>query len=215
MLCSRHHILTHFLVLILIFQLSNLPFSLCIYIHLGLGLGCLSLQVGLCLGSKLESLALPGSSITEASLLGLLPRLTSLRRLDLRGLDSLFMSGALLSREEHRQQVFIPPSSKGFSNLGFIVGWATEELERLYWCMKELFHKASDTIKSVSESQSLAPDGLDHFPAACLTFVEMSLALNCKQHWSVICAALLWLSLALFLQPDFDCLLFVNNRGFR
>ncbi|XP_028263466.1 F-box/LRR-repeat protein 14 [Parambassis ranga] len=65
----------------------------------------LLLEVGLCLGSKLESLALPGSSITEASLLTLLPRLTSLRRLDLRGLDSLFMSGAFLSREEHRQQV--------------------------------------------------------------------------------------------------------------
>ncbi|XP_034066537.1 F-box/LRR-repeat protein 14 isoform X1 [Gymnodraco acuticeps] len=65
----------------------------------------LLLEVGLCLGSKLESLALPGSSITEASLLSLLPRLTSLRRLDLRGLDSLFMSGAFLSREEHRHQV--------------------------------------------------------------------------------------------------------------
>ncbi|XP_029378760.1 F-box/LRR-repeat protein 2 isoform X1 [Echeneis naucrates] len=65
----------------------------------------LLLEVGLCLGSQLESLALPGSSITEASLLSLLPRLTSLRRLDLRGLDSLFMSGAFLSREEHRQQV--------------------------------------------------------------------------------------------------------------
>uniref|UniRef100_A0A3Q3MED4 F-box and leucine rich repeat protein n=1 Tax=Mastacembelus armatus TaxID=205130 RepID=A0A3Q3MED4_9TELE len=65
----------------------------------------LLLEVGLCLGSKLESLALPGSSITEASLLTLLPHLTSLRRLDLRGLDSLFMSGAFLSREEHRQQV--------------------------------------------------------------------------------------------------------------
>ncbi|KAE8296596.1 Leucine-rich repeat-containing protein 29 [Larimichthys crocea] len=65
----------------------------------------LLLEVGLCLGSKLESLALPGSSITEASLLALLPRLTSLRRLDLRGLDSLFMSGAFLSREEQRQQV--------------------------------------------------------------------------------------------------------------
>ncbi|KAM9351941.1 uncharacterized protein fbxl9 [Symphorus nematophorus] len=65
----------------------------------------LLLEVGLCLGSKLDSLALPGSSITEASLLALLPRLTSLRRLDLRGLDSLFMSGAFLSREEHRQQV--------------------------------------------------------------------------------------------------------------
>ncbi|KAM3609950.1 uncharacterized protein V6R79_022792 [Siganus canaliculatus] len=65
----------------------------------------LLLEVGLCLGSKLESLALPGSSITEASLLALLPRLTSLRRLDLRGLDSLFMSGAFLSREDHRQQV--------------------------------------------------------------------------------------------------------------
>lgn len=61
--------------------------------------------MGLCLGPKLESLALPGSSITEASLLALLPRLSSLRRLDLRGLDSLFMSGAFLSREEHRQQV--------------------------------------------------------------------------------------------------------------
>lgn len=65
------------------------------------------LQVGICLGSKLESLALPGSSITEASLLALLPRLTALRRLDLRGLDSLFMSGAFLSREEHRKQVFV------------------------------------------------------------------------------------------------------------
>ena len=62
-------------------------------------------QVGLSLGSKLESLSLPGSSITETSLLALLPCLTSLRRLDLRGLDSLFMSGAFLSREEHRQQV--------------------------------------------------------------------------------------------------------------
>ncbi|XP_041852742.1 F-box/LRR-repeat protein 4 [Melanotaenia boesemani] len=65
----------------------------------------LLLEVGLSLGSRVESLALPGSSITEASLLSLLPRLTSLRRLDLRGLDSLFMSGAFLSREEHRQQV--------------------------------------------------------------------------------------------------------------
>ncbi|KAM9376350.1 uncharacterized protein fbxl9 isoform 2-T2 [Pholidichthys leucotaenia] len=65
----------------------------------------LLVEVGVCLGSKLESLALPGSSITEASLLALLPCLTSLRRLDLRGLDSLFMSGAFLSREEHRQQV--------------------------------------------------------------------------------------------------------------
>lgn len=65
----------------------------------------LLLEVGLCLGSNLESLALPGSSLTEASLLALLPRLTSLRRLDLRGLDSLFMSGAFLCREDHRQQV--------------------------------------------------------------------------------------------------------------
>lgn len=63
------------------------------------------LEVGLHLGPRLESLALPGSSVTEASLLALLPHLTSLRRLDLRGLDSLFMSGAFLSRDEHRQQV--------------------------------------------------------------------------------------------------------------
>ncbi|XP_014877023.1 EIN3-binding F-box protein 1 isoform X3 [Poecilia latipinna] len=65
----------------------------------------LLLQVGERLGPWLEGLALPGSSITEASLLALLPRLTALRRLDLRGLDSLFMSGAFLSREEHRRQV--------------------------------------------------------------------------------------------------------------
>ncbi|XP_054631581.1 F-box/LRR-repeat protein 2 isoform X2 [Dunckerocampus dactyliophorus] len=65
----------------------------------------LLMEVGLCLGPKLDSLALPGSSVSEASLLALLPRLTSLRRLDLRGLDSLFMSGAFLSKEEHRRQV--------------------------------------------------------------------------------------------------------------
>lgn len=78
--------------------------SLCMIV---IAISCLFLspQVGHCLGSKLESLAMPGSSITEASLLSLLPRLTSLRRLDLTGLDSLFMSGAFLSREEHRQQV--------------------------------------------------------------------------------------------------------------
>ncbi|CAB1322904.1 unnamed protein product [Coregonus sp. 'balchen'] len=62
-------------------------------------------EIGLHLGPRLESLALPGSSVTESSLLALLPHLTALRRLDLRGLDSLFMSGAFLSREEHRQQV--------------------------------------------------------------------------------------------------------------
>ncbi|XP_034733951.1 F-box/LRR-repeat protein 20 isoform X2 [Etheostoma cragini] len=65
----------------------------------------LLLEVGECLGPKLESLALPGSSVTEASLMALLPRLTSLRSLNLRGLNSLFMSGAFLSREEHRKQV--------------------------------------------------------------------------------------------------------------
>uniref|UniRef100_A0AAY4DVC5 F-box domain-containing protein n=1 Tax=Denticeps clupeoides TaxID=299321 RepID=A0AAY4DVC5_9TELE len=72
-------------------------------------------EVGLHLGPRLESLALPGCSITESSLLGLLPQLTGLRKLDLRGLDSLFMSGAFLSREEHRQQV----------------RWALEGLEEL------------------------------------------------------------------------------------
>ncbi|XP_016116956.1 F-box/LRR-repeat protein 3-like isoform X2 [Sinocyclocheilus grahami] len=63
------------------------------------------LEVGLHLGPRLDRLALPGSSITEPSLLGLLPHLTGLRKLDLQGLDSLFMSGAFLSREEHRRQV--------------------------------------------------------------------------------------------------------------
>ncbi|XP_051975882.1 F-box/LRR-repeat protein fbxl-1-like isoform X2 [Xyrauchen texanus] len=62
-------------------------------------------EVGTHLGPFLDTLALPGSSITESSLLGLLPHLTSLHKLDLQGLDSLFMSGAFLSREEHRQQV--------------------------------------------------------------------------------------------------------------
>lgn len=88
-----------------LFEFTSFLLSLCSP-HLSLPSLC---QVGLCLGSKLESLALPASSITEASLLALLPRLTSLRRLDLRGLDSLFMSGAFLSREEHRQQVAISP----------------------------------------------------------------------------------------------------------
>ncbi|XP_059392405.1 F-box/LRR-repeat protein 20-like [Carassius carassius] len=63
------------------------------------------MEVGLHLGPRLDSLALPGSSVTEASLLGLLPHLTGLRKLDLQGLDSLFMSGAFLSREEHQRQV--------------------------------------------------------------------------------------------------------------
>lgn len=85
------------------------------YFHFRLSLfkRCVSLQVGACLGPRLESLALPGSSITEASLLALLPRLTSLRRLDLGGLDSLFMSGAFLSREEHRRQVALDSWSRG------------------------------------------------------------------------------------------------------
>ncbi|XP_066504726.1 uncharacterized protein fbxl9 [Hoplias malabaricus] len=63
------------------------------------------MEVGFCLGPRLESLALPGSSITESSLLTVLPQLTGLRKLDLNGLDSLFMSGTFLSREEHRQQI--------------------------------------------------------------------------------------------------------------
>ena len=62
-------------------------------------------QVGQWLGPNLDGLSLPGASLTESSLLALLPRLSSLRRLDLSGLDSLFMSGAFLSREEQREQV--------------------------------------------------------------------------------------------------------------
>ncbi|MCJ8734452.1 hypothetical protein PDJAM_G00235530 [Pangasius djambal] len=56
-------------------------------------------------GARLMGLALPRSSMMESSLLKLLPCLTGLRKLSLNGLDSLFMSGAFLSREEHRQQV--------------------------------------------------------------------------------------------------------------
>ncbi|MBN3309836.1 LRC29 protein, partial [Amia calva] len=62
-------------------------------------------QVALHLGPQLESLSLPGSSITESSFLALVPRLSVLRRLDLSGLDSLFMSGTFLSKEESRQEV--------------------------------------------------------------------------------------------------------------
>ena len=61
--------------------------------------------MGQWLGPNLDGLSLPGASLTESSLLALLPRLSSLRRLDLSGLDSLFMSGAFLSREEQREQV--------------------------------------------------------------------------------------------------------------
>ncbi|KAJ8417891.1 hypothetical protein AAFF_G00227340 [Aldrovandia affinis] len=62
-------------------------------------------EVGACLGPRLERLSLPGSSVTESSLLCLLPHLTALRQLDLHGLDSLFMSGAFLSKDESRRQV--------------------------------------------------------------------------------------------------------------
>ncbi|KAL0968543.1 hypothetical protein UPYG_G00268210 [Umbra pygmaea] len=68
-------------------------------------------QIGCHLGPQLKSLSLPGSSVTESSLLALLPQLTALRRLDLHGLDSLFMSGAFLSREDHRQQVRVALAS--------------------------------------------------------------------------------------------------------
>lgn len=57
------------------------------------------------LGPRIEGLALSGSSVSESTLVNLLPCLSGLRKLDLNGLDSLFMSGAFLSREEHRQKV--------------------------------------------------------------------------------------------------------------
>ncbi|KAI5617276.1 F-box/LRR-repeat protein 2 isoform X1 [Silurus asotus] len=62
-------------------------------------------EVRVHLGAEIEGLMLPRSSMMESSLLKLLPSLTALRKLDLEGLDSLFMSGVFLSREEHRQQV--------------------------------------------------------------------------------------------------------------
>lgn len=62
-------------------------------------------EVRVHLGARVEGLALPRSSAMESSFLKLLPCLTGLHKLDLSGLDSLFMSGAFLSREEHRQQV--------------------------------------------------------------------------------------------------------------
>ncbi|KAG7270343.1 hypothetical protein CRUP_034453 [Coryphaenoides rupestris] len=51
-------------------------------------------------GSHLEGLSLPGSSLTEASLLALLPHLTALRRLDLSGLDSLLCALGPVRPEE-------------------------------------------------------------------------------------------------------------------
>ncbi|XP_058253009.1 uncharacterized protein fbxl9 isoform X1 [Hemibagrus wyckioides] len=62
-------------------------------------------EVQVHLGGRIVGLALPRSSMMESTLLKLLPCLTGLQRLHLNGLDSLFMSGAFLSREEHRQQV--------------------------------------------------------------------------------------------------------------
>ncbi|CAG5958399.1 unnamed protein product [Menidia menidia] len=98
----------------------------------------LLLEVGLCLGSRVESLALPGSSITEASLLSLLPRLTSLRRLDLSGLDSLFMSGAFLSREEHRQQVRSALCGLEELDLSDLRYLSDLTFNRLTWCTPRL-----------------------------------------------------------------------------
>lgn len=65
-------------------------------------------EVRVHLGARIVGLALPRSSMMESTLLKLLPCLTGLQRLHLNGLDSLFMSGAFLSREEHRQQVSRP-----------------------------------------------------------------------------------------------------------
>ncbi|KAK2838386.1 hypothetical protein Q7C36_013200 [Tachysurus vachellii] len=62
-------------------------------------------EVRVHLGARLEGLSLPRSSLMESTLLKLLPYLTGLRRLHLNGLNSLFMSGTFLSREEHREQV--------------------------------------------------------------------------------------------------------------
>ncbi|KAK0138217.1 Leucine-rich repeat-containing protein 29 [Merluccius polli] len=70
----------------------------------------LLMEVGQWLGPHLEGLSLPGSSLMEASLLALLP---PLRRLDLSGLDSLFMSGAFLSREEQRAAGALCPVRSG------------------------------------------------------------------------------------------------------
>ncbi|MBN3317881.1 LRC29 protein, partial [Atractosteus spatula] len=62
-------------------------------------------QVALYLGPRLESISLPWGSITESSFMALVPQLTALRVLDLSGLDSLFMSGTFLSKEESRREV--------------------------------------------------------------------------------------------------------------
>ncbi|MFT7810500.1 F-box/LRR-repeat protein 2-like isoform X1 [Arapaima gigas] len=97
-------------------------------------------EVGQHLGSSLKGLSLPGSSMTESSLLGLLPHLTALRRLDLSGLDSLFMSGAFLSREELRQQVRAALSHLEELDLSDIRYLSDLTFNRLTGCTPHLRH---------------------------------------------------------------------------
>uniref|UniRef100_A0A3B1K461 F-box and leucine rich repeat protein n=1 Tax=Astyanax mexicanus TaxID=7994 RepID=A0A3B1K461_ASTMX len=96
------------------------------------------MEVGLYLGPQLETLAMPCSSITETSLLDLLPHLTGLRKLDLNGLDSLFMSGAFLSCEEHRKQVHASLKNLEELNLSDLRYLSDLTFNRLIGCTPKL-----------------------------------------------------------------------------
>ncbi|XP_017329747.1 F-box/LRR-repeat protein 2 isoform X1 [Ictalurus punctatus] len=99
-------------------------------------------EVRVHLGARLEGLSLPRSCMMESSLLKLLPCLTGLRKLDLNGLDSLFMSGAFLSHEEHRQQVRTVLKNLeelGLSDLRYL---SDLTFNRLTGCTQRLRHLA-------------------------------------------------------------------------
>ncbi|TRY54550.1 hypothetical protein DNTS_033414 [Danionella cerebrum] len=97
-------------------------------------------EVGAHLGPRLESLALPGSSVTESSLLNLLPQLSGLRKLSLKGLDSLFMSGAFLSREEHRKKVQLALKNLEELDLSDLRYLSDLSFNRLTSCTPRLHH---------------------------------------------------------------------------
>lgn len=185
--------INRFLIFTLNFSTLYFPFNLCVFtVCIYFTLCCVSLQVGLCLGSKLESLALPGSSITEASLLALLPRLTSLRRLDLRGLDSLFMSGAFLSKEEHRQQVFM--TTKASVNQHCLILLRNPEPDpRSEWS-----HHISATLIETTLMLTKEKQIVHVIPVICA--LDTAVTLRAPLVWW-------WLNLALF--HNLVCLLFV------
>uniref|UniRef100_W5MGM4 F-box and leucine rich repeat protein n=1 Tax=Lepisosteus oculatus TaxID=7918 RepID=W5MGM4_LEPOC len=95
-------------------------------------------QVALHLGPRLESISLPWGSITESSFMALVPQLTALRALDLSGLDSLFMSGTFLSKEESRREVRVALGKLGELDLSNLRYLSDLTFNRLTACAPQL-----------------------------------------------------------------------------